>query len=640
MSAANCPSCGAPVEFRIGSSAVVVCEFCRTIVARTDRGVEDHGKVAALVDTGSPLKIHLAGKYRGKGFRLTGRTQMRHQAGGMWDEWYAAFDDGRWGWLAEAQGRYYVTFEVAAAAPAFDRLDLGSRIDDLAVTEIGTAVLISAEGEIPWKPSPGSEYPYADLSGTGGKFATVDYSEEPPLVFKGEQTTLDELGIKAEAARRERVAVAKLSCSKCGGPLELRAPDKTERIYCPNCGAGHDVAEGNLKFFAMTKKQRVQPLVPLGATGTIDGDPYVVAGFMQRSVKFDITYYWTEYLLFNANRGFRWLVNSDEHWSFVTPLNPGEVIDSGTPTSPAKTVQWQSKTFRIFQTANARVTYVVGEFYWKVAVGETVATADYINPPEGLSKEMTMGGAREISWSHGRYLKAEAIESAFGVKDLPRPSTVGPMQPNDATKLGKTWLVLVTLLIVAAIAISTFLPDREVAKQLFDLVPPDGSTEAGRVFVIEPLELSGKNNVLVEGYSAVDNTWVYVAGDLVDVSTGMLDGFDMPIEYYAGVSEGERWSEGSRRRRRYLSAPGRKGTYALRLEVQWEPGKTPPPLQVTVREGVFRWLHFLLALIVLTLFPIIALFRRVHFEQERWKDSDYKPFGTTTGDEDDDDDEE
>ena len=51
---ANCPSCGAPVEFKLGASIVVICEFCNSAVARTDRDVRNLGKVADLVDTRSP----------------------------------------------------------------------------------------------------------------------------------------------------------------------------------------------------------------------------------------------------------------------------------------------------------------------------------------------------------------------------------------------------------------------------------------------------------------------------------------------------------------------------------------------------------------------------------------------------------
>ncbi|MCA1593465.1 MAG: hypothetical protein LC754_12615 [Acidobacteria bacterium] len=102
---ANCPACGAPVTFKTGSSVVVVCDYCNSVVARTDRALEDLGKVADVVESGSPLAVGLKGVCRGVAFELTGRAQLGHAAGGMWDEWYAAFADGRWGWLAEAHQR-------------------------------------------------------------------------------------------------------------------------------------------------------------------------------------------------------------------------------------------------------------------------------------------------------------------------------------------------------------------------------------------------------------------------------------------------------------------------------------------------------------------------------------------------------
>ncbi|HXM34574.1 MAG TPA: DUF4178 domain-containing protein, partial [Pyrinomonadaceae bacterium] len=126
---ANCPACGAPVSFKTGSSVVVVCEFCQSVVARTDRALEDLGKVAEIVDTGSPLDVGLYGQHHGVAFELTGRAQLGHEAGGVWDEWYAAFADGRWGWLAEAQGRFYITFELSfpeqGSLPSFEELQLG-----------------------------------------------------------------------------------------------------------------------------------------------------------------------------------------------------------------------------------------------------------------------------------------------------------------------------------------------------------------------------------------------------------------------------------------------------------------------------------------------------------------------------------
>ena len=107
---ANCPSCAAPIEFKSGSSIVVVCPFCRSAVARTDRALEDLGKVAEIMQSQSPLKVGLKGMWNNQRFELTGRAQLRHQLGGFWDEWYATFGNGWVGWLAEAQGKFYLTF--------------------------------------------------------------------------------------------------------------------------------------------------------------------------------------------------------------------------------------------------------------------------------------------------------------------------------------------------------------------------------------------------------------------------------------------------------------------------------------------------------------------------------------------------
>jgi DNA-directed RNA polymerase subunit M/transcription elongation factor TFIIS len=301
VAVANCPACGGSIEFKIGSSVVLVCEHCNSVVARTDRGLEDLGKVAALVETGSPLRRGLTGRIRGGGFRIVGRTQMRHAMGGVWDEWYAAFDSGQWAWLAEAQGKYYITVKTERHdMPPYDVLQVGGTFDSMSVVEMATASVISGEGEIPFRVEPGSTYPYADLSGANRRFGTIDYSEDPPLLFEGEETTLAELGISValEPERQTRVAVTKLSCSKCGGALTLVAPDQAERVICPNCGASHDVEAGNLRYLETLKRRGPQPLIPLGGHGKIEDKEYIVAGYMQRSVTFDQKYYWTEYLLF------------------------------------------------------------------------------------------------------------------------------------------------------------------------------------------------------------------------------------------------------------------------------------------------------------------------------------------------------
>ena len=202
---AQCPACGGPVEFKSGQSVVVICGYCRSAVARTDRELKDLGKVAELVETGSPLDIGLRGTWQGVSFELTGRAQLGHEMGGQWDEWYATFSNGWLGWLAEAQGRFYLTFQYppteGVQLPSFDQLQLGQTVHGLPqqatmmVAETGRATARGAKGEIPYLLTPGETYYYADLSGPNGVFGTLDYNESPPLIFLGHQVTLADLGI-------------------------------------------------------------------------------------------------------------------------------------------------------------------------------------------------------------------------------------------------------------------------------------------------------------------------------------------------------------------------------------------------------------------------------------------------------------
>src|ERR1043165_5120679 len=106
---ASCPACGAQVLFKTGSSVVVVCESCHSVVARTDRGVEDAGKVADVVESGSPLEVGLGRVYLGAAFELTGRPQLRHPAGVLWERGRAP--------LRARRGRSRTSFGPARLTP-------------------------------------------------------------------------------------------------------------------------------------------------------------------------------------------------------------------------------------------------------------------------------------------------------------------------------------------------------------------------------------------------------------------------------------------------------------------------------------------------------------------------------------------
>jgi Domain of unknown function (DUF4178) len=648
---ANCPACGAPVEFKSGQSIVVVCEFCRSAVARTDRELKDLGKVAELVETGSPLDIGVRGKWKDVPFELTGRAQLGHEMGGQWDEWYATFANGWLGWLAEAQGRFYITFQYplpeGVQLPRFEQLELGQQVPGLPwptplmVAETGRATALGAKGEIPYLLTPGETYYYADLSGADNAFGTLDYNQTPPLVFLGQQVTLADLGItttRAPEREERRVGAAQLSCPNCAGPLELRAPDKTERVTCPNCNSLLDVNQGQLQFLKALEKPWFQPLIPLGSTGDVPEGKMTVIGAMARSVTIEGTqYFWSEYLLYHPQIGFRWLVHSDNHWNYVRAVPPGEVYEV------AKSASYRGKHYKIFQDAQARVEIVLGEFYWKVETGEQVRGVDYVAAPYMLSKEVSTvhvkdsGEGRvtgEINWSLGTYITVDQVEKAFSVTGLPRPSGVAPNQPYKHWWVYKYWLaflILTILLAIGAYAISG--STKTVFSQTVNFSPlpnPDGT----QVFFSEPFELAGRRNIRIEGLSPVQNAWMYLEGDLINEETGVVQSFPIDISFYQGVEDGESWSEGGQTDSAYSSSmPG--GRYVLRLEGQWEKWQEPAVVKVEIEQNVTRGFNLIIALIILSIGPVIMVIYHISFEHRRWSESMFSS-GGESGDSDDD----
>jgi len=619
----NCPSCGAEITFSLGSSIVVVCSHCKSAIARTDRNLAYLGKVAALVETQSPLRVGLRGTYESVSFYLSGRAQLQHAAGGVWDEWYAAFSDGRTGWLAEAQGRFYMTFAAPIKqAPTFDSLVLGQSTtavpEDFVVAEKGTAKYAGAEGEIPFRLVPGEDFDFADLSGASDRFATLDYSEDEPRYYFGRIATLHELGldhidVHAPGAPEKRVGSVRIGCPKCGGSLELHAPDQAQRVGCPYCGSLLDATQGTLKFLQALTVAKYQPYLPLGSHVEFEGTQLTIIGFVVRSCRIEgIKYFWREYLLYAASIGFRWLVHSDGHWTYARAVPTGNVRHKGVH------VEFRGKLYKRFQHAAGVVEYVSGEFYWKVAVGETVDMSDYVCPPMMLSSEISEG---EINWSLSEYVSVDEMHKKFPKLTFAHPHVVGACEPCHYPKLNKSWAAIIGIALLL-IAIHVFTAgQRQIFSQTVQFTPAQG-VDATQTYFSEPIEITSRRNIHVTATAPLDNAWLSLDGDFINEETGLVQTFDIPLEYYHGVEDGESWSEGSPEGDVYLSAlPA--GKYTLRLEAQWYNWKQPQSAVVTVHQDVPRLLNPFLLLLVVSILPLAMLIAAAHFETCRWRESMY-----------------
>lgn len=193
----RCPSCGAPMRFESAASIRAVCAYCRSQVVRRDVDVEALGKVAELVRDASPFRLGVRGRYRENELLVVGRIQLAYEAG-LWNEWAIVLDDGSWRWLGDAAGEYTVTDRVdGPGIPPFEKLPLGRAIriadKDYVVADRREARCVSGEGELPANLRPGYAFKYVDLRTDEDDFATIDYSEDPPLAFAGAVVELRDL---------------------------------------------------------------------------------------------------------------------------------------------------------------------------------------------------------------------------------------------------------------------------------------------------------------------------------------------------------------------------------------------------------------------------------------------------------------
>ena len=195
----NCPQCGAKVEFRWSGAVQAVCEFCGSILDRTDLDLKKVGTVADLaMEDASPIQINTEGMFDNKAFVVVGRIIYEYDQGG-WNEWHLMYNDGSSGWLSDAQLEWSVTSQYGAkGVPASPHqiklgqsLQLGST--EFTVTNFTHAHYKGVEGQLPFEYWDKAKVTFVDLRSHGREFATLDYSDPQPLLFIGRFVEFEDL---------------------------------------------------------------------------------------------------------------------------------------------------------------------------------------------------------------------------------------------------------------------------------------------------------------------------------------------------------------------------------------------------------------------------------------------------------------
>ena len=422
------------------------------------------GVSAELFDDHSPLQLGVRGRHQGVSFTLVGRLQYAY-ADGTWNEWHLLFEQAsaegppKSAWLSEDNGAYVLAFDVQPTPPDLppaDELHPGERrlVAGAAwsVASVTRAKLLAAEGELPRPPQLQGEFTVADLRSTGGEVGTLDYADPTrPTWSVGRSVALSELALSGLREASEKTLGGRaVPCPSCGASLSPTLAS-TQSMSCPQCRAMVDLSTTagavgvDLTYYAQNNSGPggLQPQIPLGSTGRIalgaEGPlDWTVVGYQERCDlpepnDDDEQTFWREYLLYHRTAGFAFLVDTQEGWSWVRPM-------TGAPLVTGRSAKVQDTSFTQRWRYGAKVTWVQGEFYWRVKRDERADVTDYDGPRGAkLSREETSaaagppqggrtpsGGGRgeaetrgpeggEVVWSLGHSIDAAEVARAFRI---------------------------------------------------------------------------------------------------------------------------------------------------------------------------------------------------------------------------------
>lgn len=197
----NCPNCGAPIEFQFSNAVQTTCPYCSSILVRQDVDLKKVGQVADLPPEISPIQLLTEGIYKNKSFRAVGRIIYQYDQG-YWNEWHCVTHQGESLWLSDAMAEYAISSLVNAPkdVPPITKIHRDNKLKlngvEYQITSVNSANYLGVEGELPFEYWDKERTIFVDLKSYDTQFGTIDYSENPALLFLGEYVDFDSLKLK------------------------------------------------------------------------------------------------------------------------------------------------------------------------------------------------------------------------------------------------------------------------------------------------------------------------------------------------------------------------------------------------------------------------------------------------------------
>lgn len=431
----------------------------------------------------------------------------------------------------------------------------------------------------------------------------VDFSTVPP-----------------EIPRKPAGKAKTFKCPNCGGSITVKALGHSISAVCAYCSSVVDVANENLRILS-TANERTRPtLLTIGSKGRLAGIFWEIIGYMEKTDESDI-YRWDEYLLYNPYQGFRFLVQTNGHWSLFKVLKKSVATSDYT-----SEIKFDGRLYQCFQKGLTKVAYVKGEFYWRVRKDEESFVTDYVAPPYMLSVAQN---DEEINVALGEYIEPKAIENAFVLTyEIPERIGVGPNQAGhyNTEYVAKIWYTFAVALVLATFIqiLSAFTAHSTVLlENSFEIE----SANKNQTVSTEKFNVPRQSNLEISSYARLDNDWLELGLELVNDKDNTVKQTKQALEFYSGFDYDGYWKEGDLDRDSVFSAVP-PGDYRLLIDADWGANylKKPMAFYIKVKRDVSNWSNYGFTLLLMLIFPAFITVRYYQIESARWSESDFSKF--------------
>lgn len=624
----QCPGCKKNIETKLAFPLVINCDSCHaTFEAKT---VDDHTFVKKYhlpATDVSPFHIGLKGVYQDNPFELVGRIRSVNTLA-ISNLWLMRFKDASTAWLAESSFSLFVSEgkKINLKGNEIKSKTAGKTVKlenkSYTILEITKQVECSVEGEVPLDDyQEEAFYTYELIGEENNIFATICVFEKEVIeasIYRKIELRYLQLANQSSAVIRqpEHASVPKTvseNCPECQKAFPRYIGTSAYTTVCPHCKVIFKAYSGKLlRLQAHSGNDFETYDLAIGSTGVFRDVSYQVIGVARKKEQ-GTTYYWNEYMVFNAVEGYATLSEYNGHWTFFK-----ELTDLPVRNHYKHGYNFEGLTFEHYSSYRAVIKQVRGEFPFNLRNYDKSETpvSEYIQQPYILSNEVTN---EEYVWFKGEYIFPDEIKKAFQLEKLSPPIGVHIIQPFKKKfrieALTNAVIFFLCILIVFYIYFSSNATEQIVFQRTYEIADSIVKKE----IYTDPFELkNGTKNLEIRISSNLNNTWFYTNISLVNEKTGELYNVDIEAERYTGYEDGYYWSEGADWSSKVISMVP-EGRYYMIIYPDHSSNMVLSPLQVTVTRDVAVTSNMLIVLLLISVYPGYILIRKKIFDAQKFK---------------------